>query len=289
MSSSSAPSPRQSLTSDGAPAIEVRDLTTGYHGHTALEDVSFSLPEGSFLGLLGANGSGKSTLIKSLIGLLDPWQGQVRVFRQQPADVREHVGYVPQAEGIDWLFPVSVREVVAMGLYRRQFGLSRFRRSRSEELRVMATLEKLSMDHLADRQVTELSGGQQRRVLCARALVKKPRLLLLDEPTAGLDTRAERELLDLLATVSAGGATIVMCTHKVGHVSECCDQALLLNRSVLRYGPPDQIFTPEFLSNTLEGQVMMMDSGGDHCSHKATIDDGLHMQARRGRDEHGKT
>ena len=286
----------QSGASAATPAIEVRGLTTGYHGHTALDDVSFSLPTGSFLGLLGPNGSGKSTLIKSLMGLLDPWQGEVRVFGKGPTEVREQVGYVPQIEGIDWRFPVSVREVVAMGLYRRSFGLRRFWRSRAEELRVMAALDLLSMGHLAKRQVAELSGGQQRRVLCARALVKQPRLLILDEPTAGLDAGAERELLDLLTVISAGGATIVMCTHKFGHVSECCDRALLLNRSVLRYGPPDEAFTPEFLYSALGGQVVTVGSDGtrlvvddDHYGHGEAGEGDHHMHLLHGHDEHGKT
>ena len=159
MSNSSVASLAESPSNGGTPAIEVRGLTTGYRGHTALEDVSFSVPRGRFLGLLGPNGSGKSTLIKTLIGLLDPWEGEVRVLGKRPQEMRKRVGYMPQAEDIDWSFPATVQEVVAMGLYRRAFGIDRFRRGRDEQDRIMAALERLSVAHLADRQAGELRRG----------------------------------------------------------------------------------------------------------------------------------
>ena len=299
MSSSSAPSLGASPSSSEAPAIEVRDLTTGYRGHTALEDVSFSLEKGKFLGLLGPNGSGKSTLIKTLIGLLDPWEGEVRVLGKRPHEVRKRVGYMPQAEDIDWTFPATVREVVAMGLYRRAFGLNRFRRGRDEQERTMAALERLSVDHLANRQAGELSGGQQRRVLCARALVKEPDLFLLDEPTAGLDARSEQEMLDLLSEIAADGASIVLCTHDIGCAYERCDLTLFLNRNVMTYGPPAVTITEEMLNRTFEGHVLVMGSGGsrfalaphDHHEHGDSHEDHEHAQHRHalhGHDEHGR-
>ena len=299
MSSSSAPSLGASPSSSEVPAIEVRDLTTGYRGHTALEDVSFSLEKGKFLGLLGPNGSGKSTLIKTLIGLLDPWEGEVRVLGKRPHEVRKRVGYMPQAEDIDWTFPATVREVVAMGLYRRAFGLNRFRRGRDEQERTMAALERLSVDHLANRQAGELSGGQQRRVLCARALVKEPDLFLLDEPTAGLDARSEQEMLDLLSEIAADGASIVLCTHDIGCAYERCDLTLFLNRNVMTYGPPAVTITEEMLNRTFEGHVLVMGSGGsrfalaphDHHEHGDSHEDHEHAQHRHalhGHDEHGR-
>jgi ABC-type Mn2+/Zn2+ transport system ATPase subunit len=279
-----------------APAIEVKNLTTGYRGHTALEDVSFSMPPGKFLGLLGPNGSGKSTLIKTLIGLLDPWEGDVRVLGETPRSVRRRVGYMPQAEDIDWAFPATVQEVVAMGLYRRAFGLSRFRRGSDEQDRIMAALKRLSVDHLANRQAGELSGGQQRRVLCARALVKDPDLFLLDEPTAGLDARSEEEMLDLLSELAADGASIVLCTHDIGCAYDRCDLTLFLNRNVMTYGPPAVTITEEMLNRTFEGHVLVMGSGGsrlalaphDHHEHGDTHEHSHHSHALHGHDEHGR-
>ncbi len=300
MSSSSAPSPTASRSNgDMVPAIEVKHLTTGYRGHTALEDVSFSMPPGKFLGLLGPNGSGKSTLIKTLIGLLDPWEGDVRVLGETPREVRRRVGYMPQAEDIDWTFPATVSEVVAMGLYRKAFGLSRFRRGSEEKDRIMAALERLSVDHLADRQAGELSGGQQRRVLCARALVKDPELLLLDEPTAGLDARSEEEMLDLLSELAADGASIVLCTHDIGCAYDRCDLTLFLNRNVMTYGPPAITITEEMLNRTFEGHVLVMGSGGsrlalashdhhDHGDAHADHEHSQHSHALHGHDEHGR-
>ena len=299
MSNSSAASLAASPSNGGTPAIEVRGLTTGYRGHTALEDVSFSVPRGRFLGLLGPNGSGKSTLIKTLIGLLDPWEGDVRVLGKRPQEMRKRVGYMPQAEDIDWSFPATVQEVVAMGLYRRAFGIDRFRRGRDEQDRIMAALERLSVAHLADRQAGELSGGQQRRVLCARALVKEPELFLLDEPTAGLDARSEQEMLDLLSELAAEGASIVLCTHDIGCANDRCDLTLFLNRQVMAYGPPKATITEEMLNRTFEGHVLVMGSGGsrlalaphDHHEHEDAHEGHEHAQHSHplhGHDEHGR-
>ena len=278
------------------PAIEVKSLTTGYRGRRAIEDVSFSLPQGKVMGLLGPNGSGKSTLIKTLMGLIEPWEGDVCVLGGAPRKARRQIGYMPQAEDIDWNFPVTVREVVAMGLYRKALGLDRFRRGSEEQDRIMTALKRLSVDHLADRQAGELSGGQQRRVLCARALVKDPELFLLDEPTAGLDARSEQEMIDLLGELAADGASIVFCTHDIGCAAECCDLTLFLNRQVVTYGPPTTTITEEMLNRTFEGHVLVMGEGGrnlalsphDHHAHEDTRparERARHSHPLPGRDE----
>ena len=259
--------------SSSEPAVEVVNLTTGYHaGGPAIEDVSFALPHGSFLGLLGPNGSGKSTLIKALIGLLPVWEGSVRVLGLSPQAARTRTGYMPQAEDVDWGFPATAREVVAMGLYRRSFGLGR----RGDRDRAMAALERLSVASLAGRQIGELSGGQQRRVLLARALVKEPDVLLLDEPTAGLDAPAEQELLDLLGELAAQGVSIVVSTHDITCVNERCDCALCLNRTVIAFGPPVEAITEESLDRTFAGHVLVLGRGGrqlavaPHDEHERT-------------------
>ena len=281
------------------PAIEVKSLTTGYRGHRAIEDVSFSLPQGKVMGLLGPNGSGKSTLIKTLVGLIEPWEGDVCVLGGAPRQVRRQVGYMPQAEDIDWNFPVTVREVVAMGLYRKALGLDRFRRRSEEQDRIMTALKRLSVDHLADRQAGELSGGQQRRVLCARALVRDPELFLLDEPTAGLDTRSEQEMIDLLGELAADGASIVFCTHDIGCAAECCDLTLFLNRHVVTYGPPATTITEEMLNRTFEGHALVMGAEGnrlalsphDHHEREDSRRDREHARQShpvRGHEGHGR-
>ena len=157
----------------GTPFIEVESLTTGYSvgSGAAIEDISFSVPGATLVGLLGGNGSGKSTLLKAMMGLLPTWSGQTRFWGQPVDAVRSRVGYMPQAEDVDWEFPVCVREVVGMGLYRRGFAPGRlFGR---DQANVDAALERLGIGELRDRQIGELSGGQQKRVLLARTLVKE--------------------------------------------------------------------------------------------------------------------
>tara|TARA_B100001123_G_scaffold324923_1_gene365154 strand:- start:5076 stop:5699 length:624 start_codon:yes stop_codon:yes gene_type:complete len=205
---------------------------------------------------------------------------------------------MPQAEDIDWSFPATVRDVVAMGLYRRAFGMDRFRKGQEEQDRIMAALERLSVDHLAESQAGELSGGQQRRVLFARALVKEPDLFLLDEPTAGLDARSEQEMLDLLSELATNGASIVVSTHDIGCANERCDLTLFLNRRVTGYGPPELTITEKMLNRTFEGHVLVMGSGGsslalaphNHHEHSDAHGDHEHAQhshALHGHDEHG--
>ena len=264
MSTSSAES-RTALPTSRAPlAVEVTGLTTGYRDQVAIADVSLALAPGTFLGLLGPNGSGKSTLLKALVGLLPAWKGSVRLLGMPPQEARLRVGYMPQAEDLDWTFPATAREVVAMGLYQRSFGPRRFRRGNEE--RALTALERLSLADLATRQIGDLSGGQQRRVLLARALVKEPDILLLDEPTAGLDAPSERGLLDLLRELANQGKTILASTHDITCVNERCDYALCLNRSVIAFGPPEEVITEESLDRTFDGHVLVLDRSGQQLA-----------------------
>ena len=264
MSTSSAESRIALPTSRGPLAVEVTSLTTGYRDQVAIADVSLALEPGTFLGLLGPNGSGKSTLLKALVGLLPAWEGSVRLLGMPPQEARSRVGYMPQAEDLDWTFPATAQEVVAMGLYQRSFGFRRFRRGSDE--RALTALERLSVADLATRQIGELSGGQQRRVLLARALVKEPDLLLLDEPTAGLDAPSERGLLDLLRELANQGKTILASTHDITCVNERCDYALCLNRSVIAFGPPAEVITEEALDRTFDGHVLVLGRSGQQLA-----------------------
>ena len=265
MSTSSAESRAALPPTSGAPlAVEIDRLTTGYRGHPAIRDVSLALPAGSFLGLLGPNGSGKSTLLKTLVGLLPAWEGHVRVLGVRPQEARSRIGYMPQAEDLDWTFPATVGEVVAMGLYRRSFGPGRHRGE--NRTRVLDALERLSAADLVSRQIGELSGGQQRRVLLARAIVKDPDVLLLDEPTAGLDPPSEHELLDLLRELANQGKTVLVSTHDITCVNERCDYALCLNGSVIAFGPPAEVITEESLDRTFDGHVLVLGRSGQQLA-----------------------
>ena len=254
-----------------AAAIEVEGLVTGYAGEPALRDVSFSVPGGVTVGVVGPNGAGKSTLLRTLLGFLPAWEGAVAVDGAAPAAARERIGYMPQAEAVDWSFPISVRESVAIGLYRREFGWARARRIiaapftapftvsfRGADARIERALARVGLDGLSRQQVRELSAGQQRRALLARALVKDPPLLLLDEPLAGLDAAIEEDLLHLFRSLAAEGKTLIIATHDVPCVMRYYDLALCLNRRVIAFGPPRDVMSEDVLERTFGRHLVLL-------------------------------
>jgi len=242
------------------PAIEVSDLWAGYDGRTALEGVTMTIEEGCLAGLVGPNGSGKSTLLRVILGLHRPWRGEVRLFGQKVDRARRLLGYMPQVELVDWAFPASVFDVVMMGRYGR-LGLLRRPTRRDHEV-VWRSLEQVSMADLAQRQIGELSGGQQRRVLIARTLAQEPRILLLDEPFAGLDAAGQHDLMDLFTEVQAAGKTLLVATHDLSCVAACFHHAVLLNRKVIAFGEPRTVFTEEILNATFQTHLLLVNVEG---------------------------
>jgi ABC-type Mn2+/Zn2+ transport system ATPase subunit len=249
-------------------AVAVRDLWAGYDSAPVLEAVSFVLPTGSLIGLAGPNGSGKSTLLKAVLGLLRPWRGSIEIFGQRIDGVRQRVGYAPQAELVDWDFPATVGDVVMMGRYGR-IGLLR-RPGRPDRAAVQRALQQVDLADLASRQIGELSGGQQRRMLIARALAQEADLLLLDEPMGGLDAVSQHQLLTLFEDLRNAGKTLLVATHDLSCVAACFDLALLLNRRLIAYGPPAEVFTPEALSDAFAGHLLLIPTeGGVYVEHHA--------------------
>jgi ABC-type Mn2+/Zn2+ transport system ATPase subunit len=239
--------------------VEVRGLKAGYNGHAALEDVTFSIERGCLAGLVGPNGSGKSTLLRVLLGLHKQWRGEMRLFGQAGSPERGRVGYAPQSELVDWGFPVTALEVVLMGRYGR-IGLIR-RPGRVDRELAMAALDRVRLADLADRRAGEMSGGQQRRVLIARALAQEAELVLLDEPLAGLDAAAQHDLLRLLEDLRRGGTTLFVATHDLSCVAADFDHAVLLNRRVVAFGRPADVFTVEHLSAAFERHLYVLPGG----------------------------
>jgi ABC-type Mn2+/Zn2+ transport system ATPase subunit len=258
-----APSLQLRVEAEEAP-VQVRGLWAGYDSHVALEDVSFSLEKGSLVGLVGPNGSGKSTLLKVLLGLHRPWRGSVRLFGEGPAAGRRRVGYAPQSELVDWNFPVTVEDVVGMGRIGRLPGragvrASPWRRPDSEDrLIVGRCLERVRLGSLAKRPIGELSGGEQRRMLIARALAREPDILLLDEPMAGLDAASQHDVLHLFEGLRDEGQTLLVATHDLSCVAGCFNLALLLNRRVVAFGPPSQTFSRDNLNATYEAHLIFL-------------------------------
>ncbi|MDW8124218.1 MAG: metal ABC transporter ATP-binding protein [Geminicoccaceae bacterium] len=223
------------------PALEVRGLFVAYDDRTVLEGVDFRAEAGSLVGIVGPNGAGKSTFLKAVLDLVPRLSGAIRVFGR-PLDKRAGlVAYVPQRASLEWDFPITAVEVVAMGLYRR---IGWFRPVRKHHLRTaLARLERVGLADLADRPVGELSGGQRQRLLLARALAQDARLYLLDEPLAGIDAASERLVLDLFAELRAGGATVVVVHHDLDTVADRFEEVLLLNRRAIAFGPPSRVLT----------------------------------------------
>ncbi len=236
--------------------LQVRNVTVGYpNGNIALRDATFHLSAGCICALVGINGSGKSTLFKAVMGFVRPIRGEVLISGQpvKTALKRNQVAYVPQSEEVDWSFPVSVWDVVLMGRY----GYMNFLRiSRAEDRRIAAeSLSRVGMLEFRERQIGELSGGQRKRVFLARALAQRSRVILLDEPFTGVDVKTEGTIIELLRELRAAGHIILVSTHNLGSVPEFCDQVVLVNRTVLAFGPTVEIFTEANLARAFGGTL----------------------------------
>ena len=237
----------------GEPMVALRGVTCGYEGQAVLTDVDLTIMPGDFVGLLGPSGSGKTTLLRSILGAVDLYQGQVLVAGVSTSKKRPRVGYVPQLETIDWNFPVTVEEAVMMGRTMDN-PLFPWHRRREKDL-AREILERLGISDLARRHIRQLSGGQQQRVFLARALVASPRLLLLDEPTSGVDIKTRDDVMHLLHELNHQGVTIVMTTHEINAVAAHLPWVVCLRGRILAEGPPSQVFTPETFMLTYDAEM----------------------------------
>jgi len=212
------------------PLIELKGVTAGYERSPVIEDVDLVMPRGEFLGLVGPNGGGKSTLLRVVLGLLAPWRGSVRLLGRNPRRSRRRVGYVPQYARFSRDFPISVREVVETGRLGRTRGMLGYRaEDRQAAERALSMVE---LDALAARPIGNLSGGQFQRALIARALACEPELLILDEPTANVDPRAETHLFELLRRLN-GYMGIIVVSHDVAFVTRYVHRVACLNRTLV--------------------------------------------------------
>ncbi|MGR6982215.1 ATP-binding cassette domain-containing protein [Testudinibacter sp. P27/CKL/0425] len=244
--------------------LNVRDVSVRYsNGHTALHDVSFSLQGGTTCALVGVNGSGKSTLFKSLMGLVQPLQGSIRLFDLpvKKALKQNLVSYVPQAEEVDWQFPISVYDVVMTGRY----GYMNFLRipSAQDKQKVEQAMQRVDIGHLRNRQIGELSGGQKKRVFLARALAQESRIILLDEPFTGVDVKTENAIVELLGQLRSEGHLILVSTHNLGSVPHFCDQVVMINRTVIAAGSTETTFTQKNLQLVFGGVLRYLTLGGE--------------------------
>lgn len=236
--------------------LELHDMTVAYERRPVLYGVDAEIPEGKLVGIVGPNGAGKSTLIKTVMGLIPPSSGWVKIFGQPYKKAIRRVGYVPQRESVDWDFPVNVMDVVLMGRYgRRRLGQ---RPNREDRDIAMQCLEKVNMVPYAKRQIANLSGGQQQRVFLARALAQESDLYLMDEPFVGVDAATESAIITILRELRDQGKTLLVVHHDLPTAREYFDMLMLLNMRLIKFGPTEEVFTYENLQTTYGGRLTIL-------------------------------
>jgi manganese/zinc/iron transport system ATP- binding protein len=236
--------------------IEVEDLTVAYREEPVLWDVDVTVPEGTLMAIVGPNGAGKSTLIKTILGLIEPSAGQVRIYGKPYQQQRQLVAYVPQRGSVDWDFPTNALDVVMMGRYGH---LGWFRRpGKTEREMAMDALKSVGMESFAQRQISQLSGGQQQRVFLARALVQDAKIYFMDEPFQGVDATTERAIVNVLQSLKEAGRTVVVVHHDLETVPQYFDRVLLLNVRAIASGTIEEAFTHDNLRRAYGGKVELL-------------------------------
>jgi ABC-type Mn2+/Zn2+ transport system ATPase subunit len=262
------------VTAADATLVRLSGVTCAYDSAPVLSDVDLTVTAGQFSGIVGPSGSGKTTLLKVLLGSVAPVVGVV----ERSRDLQ--VGYVPQVETVSWSFPVTVAECVLMA---RTRGRVLPWRSRSEQAEVQEVLSRLGIENLARRHIRELSGGQQQRVFIARALLGKPNLLLMDEPTSGVDVRTRHDILHLLDDLHDLGLAILLTTHDLNGIAGHLPHVVCLNNEIIGQGTPRQTLTTEILERTYGARMEVLEHAGmpivlDDFHHGRVV----HLRGRRG-------
>lgn len=262
-----------------APAsVRLSDVAVGYEDRPVLEHVDLMLEPGSLTAVVGPNGGGKSTLLKLIAGLLRPWAGTISVLGGIPGEHARAVAYVPQAEAVDWGFPVAAGDVVMMGRYPR---LGPFRRpGAADHAAVAQALEQVGMTDFARRQIGALSGGQRRRVFLARALASEPDLYLLDEPATGVDNATQEDLMAVLAAEARAGKTVIATTHDLASAAEHFRSIVAVNRTVVAQGDASLVLDADVLLRTYGGHLLFV---GDRA---VLLDDAHHHDDAAGGETH---
>ena len=252
---------------NGLPYLQANNLSIGYNREIVVKDISFTLNRGKAIALIGTNGSGKSTLLKTVVGLLPVIGGRLSVFGNDPGKNPRRIAYLGQFHSSGFVLPLRVVDVVRMG----RFPLHGLwgRMGRKDEEIVREAMQTMGISNLANHPLRALSGGQQQRTYLAQVLAHQADLLIMDEPTAGLDAGGRDLFLKAVSSELCRGASVIMATHDIQEEAAICQQVMLLARRVIALGPPEEVITPESLLATF-GIIITDDQKKLHvleCQH----------------------
>ena len=252
----------------GPPAVSLDGVAAGYNGATVLRGITWQVEPGAMVGVVGPSGSGKTTMLRLLTGQAERHHGHVQVLGEDVGRRgSRRVGYVPQLDAVDWDFPLTVEQAVLLGRTADSRAVPWFSRRERGEAREL--LARLGIDHLGRRHIRELSGGQQQRMFLARAMLRRCEVLLLDEPTSGVDLATRRDVLALLAELNAEGLTVVLTTHDLNWVAALLPRVSFLNGTITADGAPADVLTPDVLEATYGARMRVLNEGG----HLVVTDD----------------
>jgi len=235
--------------------IKLENVTVKDRDKTIIENITLEVERGEWVGVIGPNGAGKTTLLKVIAGRIIPDEGKV--------EVKGSIGYVPQLKKIDEFIPLRVYDVVLMGRYGRLGFLKR--PGKEDKKKVLEVLERMEMERYAMEPLGLLSGGERQKVFIARALVSEPEILLLDEPTTGLDVQAQREITGLIRKIHEDGVTVVMVTHDLNPVSPYLTRVVYMKKKIFACGEPSRVLSPEVLSKLYNAPVDVFERNGHIC------------------------
>lgn len=239
------------------PAVELNNVTAGYEQNVVFTDLSLGIATGQFAGIVGPTACGKTTLLKIILGVHPIISGNVQLHNKPAGKTKPGtIGYVPQLGSVDWNFPVTVEEVIMMGLYTNKRIWPWL--SKQERISVQDLAYRLGVNDCLKQHISEISGGQRQRAFLARALISNPKLLILDEPTSGVDIKTQHEVLHLLSDINGEGITILLTTHDLNAVASHLPWVICFNRGVVAQGRPHDIFTNEILTQTYGGDIVIV-------------------------------